>query len=365
MKNSIPFLEISGSPYESGYKHGNAFKEEIAAITQNQFRYIESRARDNSIFVSRKDCLAVANKYLPYAMEYSPHLIDEIHGIADGSESSFEDIFCLNSFLDLFDLFVPSIGLSFACTSFALSTQATDSNEVFVGQCYDLSSVYQQGAILLSLKSNNQSSKLVFTIAGMVGCAGLNNYGIGLSINKLFPSDSRPGVPYTFIVRDILDQARIGDALWSILRAKRASGINYMLGDKNGEIYSLETTATDHELIYGFDGFICHANHYLTDKLKAFDITSSHTHSSIVRFSRIHKLILSKLGRIKLIDLQMFLKDHINYPFSICRHEESNINQTLVSKTISAFVIDPVKLAAHFSMGNPCENEFIEFKIVN
>lgn len=365
MKNTIPFFEISGSPYEMGFKHGKEFKEKIAIVVENNFKHLESRARASSILASRHDCLALASEHLPYAKEYFPDLIDEIHGIADGSECSFEDVFCLNCSLDLWDISVPSLGLLFGCTSFSVSTQATGANDVFVGQGYDLPSVYQIGAIVLKLKSNNEFSKLLFTIAGMVGCAGLNSFGIGLAINKLFPADSRAGVPYTFVVRHVLDQTKIGDAIGSILGAKRASGINYMLAEKNGEIYSIETTAKDYDIIYGFKGFICHANHYITEKLKPFDKTTVLTYNSTVRFSRMQRLIQSKLGQIRLGDLETFLKDHVNHPLSICRHEDPSLEENIVGKTISSFVFDTLNFVAHFSLGNPCLNGFTEFKLMD
>jgi isopenicillin-N N-acyltransferase-like protein len=363
MSNQIPFLEIGGSSYEQGFRHGREFKEKIPILVENHFRHLESRSKANSISVSKKDSLALAGKHLPYAKQYSSQLIDEIHGIAEGSELSFEDVFCLNCFLDLYDISVPSLGLLFGCTCFALSTQATGNQAIFVGQGYDTPSVYQIGAVVLKIKPDHGPTKLVFKIAGMVGCAGLNSYGIGLAINKLFPKDSRPGVPYTFIVRDVLDQIKIGDALGSILRPKRASGINYVLAEKNGELYCVETTASEYDIIYGFDGFLCHANHYLTEKMKTWDITTVLTYNSIVRFSRMQRLVRDKFGTIGIDDLEAFLKDHVNYPLSICRHEDPSFNEYVVGKTISSFVFDPLNLVARVSLGNPCENGFTEFRI--
>jgi hypothetical protein len=93
MSNQIPFLEIGGSSYEQGFRHGREFKEKIPILVENHFRHLESRSKANSISVSKKDSLALAGKHLPYAKQYSSQLIDEIHGIAEGSELSFEDVF--------------------------------------------------------------------------------------------------------------------------------------------------------------------------------------------------------------------------------------------------------------------------------
>lgn len=361
MKNTIPFLEISGLPYELGFTHGKTYKENIAQVVENNFKQLEIRAIANSLSVAKKDSLTLSKKHLPYAEEYSPQLIEEIHGIADGSGLPFEEVFCLNCFLDLYDISVPLLGLLFGCTCFALSRQATGNKGIFIGQGFDTPSIYQVGTVVLRIKSNDGPSKLIFTIAGMVGCAGLNSSGIGLVINKLFPSDSRPGVPYTFVARSILEQNKIGDAIGSVLRAKRASGINYMFAEKNGEIYSIETTSKNYDIMYGFNGYICHGNHYLTEKLKSFDITTVLTYNSIVRFSRMQNLIMSKFGGIGIDDLETFLKDHVNYPLSICRHEDPTMNEYIVGKTITSFIIDPSNLVARFSWGNPCENGFTEF----
>lgn len=369
MARKIPVIEISGSPYEMGYQHGSKYRDQILNLVEKAFKWFEDYAKENNVNLSKERVLTFSNKSLPYAEEYAPDLLKEIHGIAEGAKVSFEELFCFNCWLDNIDFIDPKIAAnllpvnirSSGCTTCAVSGKATSNKEIFVAQNFDLYPFFQDGMVLLKVKSKTKAKPdlLIFTIAGQIGFAGQNNAGISLVMNKLFCTDIKPGVPYTFIARKILESKRIGDAIETIISAKRLSGNNYVLSDANGELYDIETTATDYEVIYGLKGYIGRSNHYLIERLKLYE-RKPIPGDYVVRWGRINKLLVESYGQLTLETLQRFLKDHVNCPRSICRHYSSSEEP---GKTISSIILEPKERRAWYTNGNPCENEYVEYKL--
>ena len=211
----------------------------------------------------------IVSTYKGPTRDYAPDLFEELEGIARAADVSVEELLALNAFLELHDYYSEAFAVS-GCTS--LMVPGTTSGEgALIAQNYDLSSIYASAAVLIKVKSERAPDALFYTSAGILGCAGINAAGIGVVINNLVPSDAGGGILYPFVIRRVLEAVRIGDAIDAVVAKPRASGMNYVLCDENGEIYDLETTAREYEVICPFDGPMAHANHYLTDRLKPFE----------------------------------------------------------------------------------------------
>jgi len=358
-------IELSGKPYERGYKHGSETKELIKKVTNMWFSCLSSIPFPD-IALKKGQALSLSSKYLPYAMDYAPDLVEECRGISDGANIDFAEIFNLNCFIDILNnirlqnsikTWLPQLG----CTSFGVSEKTTKSNDnTIIGQNFDLgldSKVLQEAFIILKAMPEKGPKSICFSIAGMVGCYGINSSGIALVINKLFSTDSRPGVPYCFIVGKILQQERVGDAIGSVINCERASGTHYLLGDKNGDIFGVECTATDYEFLIPLDGVLGHSNHYVSEKLKPFELYDMNPPSSMVRWIRINKYMNDKKGEITIEDCKNWLKDHVNYPLSICRHGSEQ------GQTLSGTIMLPKEMTVLATYGNPCVQSYIEYHV--
>ena len=88
---------------------------------------------------------------------------------------------------------------------------------------------------MLRIPLENGGMALVYSFAGILGCAGLNSHGMCVVINKLFSWASKPGVPYPMIIREFLAQSSFSLAVGSIVAAERASGMNYLVANKHDE----------------------------------------------------------------------------------------------------------------------------------
>ena len=203
---------------------------------------------------------------------------------------------------------------------------------------------------------------LIYTSAGMLGCTGLNSEGIGVVINNLVPEDSGPGVPYPFVIRGILASERIGDAIDAVVAHPRASGMNYVLCDRNGEIYDLETTAREYEVTCPFEGPMAHTNHYLTERLKPLERRQwNQRGQSILRWGRATRRLLS-CERADAAAFREILTDKVNYPIGICRYNEV-LGEGACGQTICGIVVAPPEGRIWITRGPTGEFEWAEYRL--
>jgi hypothetical protein len=80
-------------------------------------------------------------------------------------------------------------------------------------------------------------------VAGKLSLAGMNNYGVGICCNSVLQLDFNPrGLPEDFIVRKVLQQMDLANALTFMRSVPHASGQNYVLGDPH-DVVDLECSA--------------------------------------------------------------------------------------------------------------------------
>ena len=320
MENALPLLEISGDVRSRGCAHGEVFKQQIQDLLPPYFDYLDSVSRHHGVEpLTKARVLEISRTYEEPAEQYAPDLMEEVRGIADAAGVPFEEVFCLNAFLDIFDYLSPPFVQS-GCTTLMVPGNL-DGEGALVAQNYDLPAYFAPAAILLRIVDADVPSALFYTSAGMLACSGLNVSGIGVVINNLVPSDSGPGIPYPFIIRKVLAAERIGDAIDAVGAAQRASGMNYVLCDSNGEIFSLETSAKEYEVLCPFDGPMAHSNHYLAERLKPLECRAwDQRGQSILRWGRATRLLRGS-GPLDSEVLRHILCDRVNAPIGICRHD--------------------------------------------
>lgn len=364
MSKELPVIDLIGNPQEKGAAHGETFRNEIselmAGFTETVLLHSEGRKQNISLEWWREWAL----QNVPYITNYFPDGIEEIKAIAKSANVPFEDILCLNAFLDIWDWVKPNMykgryGRAHGCTAFGISG-LLGSKEAILGQNYDLESLFQKGTILMRIHDRDDKVSLVFTIAGIVGCAGMNNKGLATVINNLTTADAQPGVPYPFIIRRLLLSSNVGETIDSVVGAQRTSGINYIIANKCGAVISIESSATKYVVTYSFDRPIIHANHFLQDRLFSQEARSIVDRGhSIFRQYRMEYL-LSECDQYQKEDLYKVLSDHENYPIGICRHDEPT---DTCGKTVAGMIFLPKQQKAFIATGNPCENEFREYQV--
>jgi isopenicillin-N N-acyltransferase-like protein len=351
---TLPLVEASGKPFEMGRTVGRK-----CAARAAQYRRCIAASIQRYTGMDWPKAVERAKAYLPYADEFYPDFVEEIRGYAAGSKLPFEDTFTLVCH----ELLSPS-GFR-GCTDIAVSGDVTEDGSVLAAHNEDFTPDQLVTVVLLHAKPKGKPEFISTSYAGLLPSCGMNSAGISLTGNALDPNDVRVGIPKSFPVRKVMEARRIGEALKSALPAERASSYNNICSDRNGEIYSMEGSATDCAWIYAHDGYIVHTNHYIAEKMQRYeaDPSSASIATSTVRYNRALRLIEEQLGAVSVESLKSILKDHVNKPGSICRHADPGWHPLDVSETVFSVVFDLTKLEAHLCKGKPCTGTYSKFSL--
>jgi isopenicillin-N N-acyltransferase-like protein len=167
-------------------------------------------------------------------------------------------------------------------------------------------------------------------------------------------------------MRKALQQRTIGDVVGVFTKSKRASPINLLVGDVNGEFYDFELTPKDYESFYIGGGSFAHSNNCLSPRLKKTETIQNGIFypDTVVRVNRMTKLLKVNEGRVGLEELKAFLGDHINYPRSICRHPDPSIPENEWEdqwETTASVIMEPKSSKLWIAAGNPCEEDYVQY----
>jgi len=248
------------------------------------------------------------------------------------------------------------------CSSFAATGEATADHTTLVAMNNMWYACLEQNSTMNVLHVKSPGIIGVH-VAGWVGRPGTNSK-FGLAADGLQPSDADgSGVPYPFICRKALEQRNIADAIDAIVEPKRGHGMHYTLADNEGEAYSIEVTAKDHEIVTAatVGGYVATANLYVTPRLKPLETSKgAGVDWNEWRRSRISQILGERCGKITVEDFMEIHRDHGNYPNSVCSHAIPPDGEI---ETITTFVAQPAKSRIWITKGPACENQFIKYEL--
>lgn len=393
-----PVYQPRGGPRERGRAYGEAARPLIQGIVEEHLAFLEfSTDYILGATLTRAEILQVSDQYLPACERFAPDLVDEVRGIAEASNVPFAQVFSLNTFIDLADMVRPETARNYlarnylaslaasqpdaghrlpftehrlpfrqansgGCTSFGAMAPATQDGKVYLGQTFDTKAVFEPYVCALEIDAhgdvsgNRLPSAVVGTFAGIVGCAGINQAGVGIVINHLHTHDARPGVPFTFAVRKMLQAKNAGAALELLARSEPASGIHYLVGDETG-LRGAETSATRFETLKPRDGILSHANHCDADALREIEVEPSMY--SFCRGTRAQEMLAARNGQIDSRTLIEIASDHVGAADTICSHAETDAPRLRQYKTDFAVILNPTARTMDLFVGSPCEGKVL------
>lgn len=350
---TLPLLEVKGSAFELGRQQGEGARPQIVNALA-RYREVIPRA----IQLSWEAGLREARKFLPYAEEAFPKFVEELRGLAQGSGVSFEEVWTLNCYEGLTEVRQQVWG----CTCLAVRDDQTADGHVLVAHNEDWNSVDRDSVYLVRAEPDDGPPFLGMTYGPALVNIGLNAEGIGIAINSVYPTDGRVGVPRILCSRAVLEARTIGQAIRACVPKLRAGGYSYLLADAHGELYCVETSATTHDMTYGEAGWLVHTNHYLSPKMQAIEEAGTYS-SSNVRLNRARRLLQAQLGAVTVQGLQALLRDHVNYPNSICVHEDPEDPPYEREMTLASLVMDLTERVMWAAPGPPCEGEYLAYRL--
>jgi isopenicillin-N N-acyltransferase-like protein len=339
----IPVIHAKGTHYEAGYQIGSQMKIQLNEIIQSSKEYVEK-----NMDVSWEDIRAQSQIFLEFSKKYMPEYVEEIRGAADAAG------------IDLVDLFSDMCEEIFSknylrgCSDLIASGDVTIDGSVLAAHNNDTGPELEKYGVVVHYEVEGEPEILAVGYGGLGISFGYNSAGISLTGNELSMNDMKMGVPRMLLVRKILAARTMGEAIDAAIFQPRASNYNQVITDANGEIYSIESSATDYEAIYAEDGYLVHTNHFVSPRMRKYELDRQDITTSMFRYNRANRLMKNNKGRITVDLLKSFLQDHANRPGSICRHGKG-------VKTTLSVIINLTTKTMFLAWGNPCESTYYEY----
>lgn len=255
-------LELSGTPYNMGRTHGRTLKPEIQELVKRWKADVEKTySVPASAYI---DKLLQASDFMPAIERWTPGLLDEIRGIADGAGLDFRTMFAFQ-LIDETWVIGPDLGLS-KCTS--IGARKRSHQPAFVAQNLDLPVFYNDFPTVLRLRGRGEPEALVFTIPGVIATNGLNDRSVAVCVNAVTQlAYSAKGLPVDFIIRGILRQKTYEEAVKFLKEITPAAPQNYLIGGPE-KVTGYERSASRISEYLPFSGaeFTFHTNHPLVNE---------------------------------------------------------------------------------------------------
>ncbi len=351
---SIRYVKIAGNPFERGYQLGNLCRKEIENTIKSYRMIFKKYANINEYRVKE-----LASPFIDIISDYDPEIMEEISGIADALGYPLWELVAINARTELM-----SQGASKECTTIVLLPEVTQDQKIWIGQNWDWMPVLNESIILLEIEQPNRPSILMLTEAGIVGKIGMNSQGIGVCLNILFLRENpKMGIPIHVILRGILNSETLGEAIGSALKKGSGGCSHFLIASREGEAIGIEVGFHDAEVIYPNEGILAHANHFVGTKIQRTDRGRVMYPDSLIRDRRAFRLLKAKGKGLTLEDLKGVLRDHLNYPHSICRHPDPKAHELEEIISLISIIMDLKSSELYIAKGPPCLNEYTRFSL--
>jgi len=349
--NPPPLVRVAGTHREMGRQIGEACRKQVQHSIENG-RSLVADAYEQ-LELTWAGAQIQSRKYVPFAQERYPQYVEELMGIAEGADVTFEDLAVLNA---MEAVTMDALHLT-RCTSMAVNDDRTADGHVLMAHNEDWVPEDEDDVFIIHATPKNEPPFLAMTYGGLLPNIGFNAYGVAQLCDSVYPNDSRIGTPRVVVSRAVLASKTPGEAIRHTLSAQRAAGYNHMLVHESGELYSVEVSARKFAILYGEDGYIVHTNNYLAEAMQPVEREPEDLISSRVRYFRALRLIKREDAH-SMKTLQSIQRDHVNFSNSICNHSINATDPLDREKTVNAMVIDLTAREMHISWGNPCENPY-------
>jgi len=354
----IPVIEVAGTHREVGQQIGERMRSTLERMLLRMHDGLPPGVEWRDMLLKGRLCLA-------HSRAAYPHFVEEIEGVAEGASLPFEELFLMvceelweptawHVSVSMVPTAIPTVPRG--CTDLVARGPATADGSTLLAHTNDLDPEAEQDLVILKVQAGNEPEFLGVSAGGLAYSAGFNSAGISMTGNDVSCSDIRPGVPRLLIARAILAARRLGEAMNACLLPLRASNYNNVIADLNGEVYSMEGSATDCEPIYIDENVMVHANHYVSPPMRRFEAYRNYIGDSVIRHNRAIRLLRENYGRLSPELLQGLLADHTNYPSSICKHDGGSV-------TVFSIIINLNELRAWIGRGFPCRTTYVEHSL--
>jgi len=350
----LEIVDVSGNRRSMGRSHGEQRREQIAGDLR-QLDEVASRWK-----ATRRAVLESFGVFRRMFERVAPELIDEMTGIAEGSGRTFDEILFLNARhggIAALEAAQPPAG---ACTAFAAAGPALATNGTIAGQNKDTPRASLDRYYLLRTRPDTGARIIALNYPGEVGEIGMGSRGVAVFSNALFGCRQPVRGPEKQARRAMLETQSVDEAGSVFDRLEHWSGANYLVADRRGHMASFEIAGGDVRRVDAVEHLMTHGNHVTDAGLLDEEEFPDREPQSMARAARLEDLLRREHGRITPSLCATVLSDHEHAPHSICRHG-SSVHTTDPLFTTCALIADLENLVLHVCLGNPCENQFVQY----
>jgi isopenicillin-N N-acyltransferase like protein len=341
---TIPVVYVEGDAYSRGAQAGRALAEPIRRSLRFYRDYFGARGLDGSALKS------VLVPYREAAEAALPELLREIDGMADGAEVSWWELFAGNAFEELEPMWSQTAAPD-RCTAFAVA--GTDGT--ILGHNEQWCAGDMGNVAVIVARPEEGPSFAAPTCVAFLPAVGMNSAGGAQSIMSLTADDDGVGIPRVLVSRHALQASDPQDAQTRATIPGRAGGYAHLWAFADGEIETIETSATAHAIVPGPGG---HTNHYLDDGLA----TRSHEPGgSRGRLRRLLQLLGERPATTTRAPMEI-LGDHDSEPQSICMHPDPAAGDD-ADAIVFSMVCHLEEGRMWVADGNPCTARFEEIDL--
>ncbi len=348
---SLPVFRAQGSPRDVGEQLGARFAKEASravAIFRKELTWEKGATMDGA--------KRYARKVYPRVEAWFPDFVEEMRAYAKAAGVSFDVLAAQWSG------YSPAMGLK-GCTDLAVGPERTADGSVLVAHNEDYGPDYDGIVVPVYVAVDGKPAFFAMSYQGLFPTMGFSDVGISLTGNAMSPNDERLGIPKMVAPRRVLESRTLKEALEAAMPPGRGSSFNNIVCSREGELYSLEGSATDFEALYGSGGWLVHTNHYVGAKMLRFERNPHQKFCSILRYNRARKLLEAALGRVTPETIMKIQRDHLSRPDSICRHENPADSEAERTKTLFGSIVDLTKSEVYVSGSTPCETEYRAYRL--
>ena len=362
--NPIPsILLVDDSAYNIGYAHGTILRGPIHAVIAAWKNLLANETgMEPQLAIER---FIQRTEYLSAIQRWTPDLLEELHGLADGAQMDFNTIFTFQ----LIDEWGNNTSVVQKDHCSVIGFQPVAEQPVCIGYNIDPETYLDNYQMILHIRKSNMQMLLV-TCPGMIGFGGMNSHGITVCSNTLFNlNHSEQGLPVACVVRGILEQASTTEAIQFVQYIKHASGQNYLIGGRE-VVVDFECSANQvvEFLPESQLDIIWHTNHALINDDYTFGYVaglrkgkvSPGQKNSIGRYKAIRKHItrLDKSAPIDWLKQTLASKDSRESPICGSRQSTGFYAQAKLFTFASMIAVLGEKPELHVSFGPPDEEEY-------
>lgn len=339
------YIEVTGNAFERGEQIGKKLTFQIETNLVSQKLFYQDSVEELEVWKEQM------KRYLDYTEKLAPEVVEEMKGVAFGSQLPFEEILYLYTVYER--SFFENL-ISDKCTSFAAQGEATVDGSVICGQTNDerLDEYRSEMDCVVHHKDlENGLETLIYSHPGIPAYMGMNNHGLAVMWTFIDNGKRQEGLPTAGIIRKLLSFKTLKEAYEFLCEIPHAVPNQFTLAHSLEGIESVECFPNQ---LYAQESapIMIHANHNSITKLEPEMGGSKTSHS---RYKAMETIVQEKFGEITVEVGKEFLASHLNFPKSICNHPSP---EHPMSKSLASMVFDLGKGEMHVAFGNACEQPF-------